>query len=166
MRKLSVQTLSRGLRHVKKRSRTLLSLRAGITLLLLVCAVAVLVVYGIKTYDRLDARGKSSVAIRLGDRLAGRVTGEDLDEAGAGGRSARSLLELLDEYGIKPLQGETLSCRLAGQDQFLLDSDEEVLASTQLVLDGEDWLLLLPDGSEKQLDSITVRLLPPEDETP
>lgn len=166
MRKLSVQTLGRGLRHVKKRSRTLLSLRAGVTLLLLVCAVAVLIVYGVKTYDRLDARGKSSIAIRLGDRLAGRVTGEDLGETDAGGRSARSLLPLLDEYGINPLQGETLSCRLSDQSELLLDSDEESLAATQLILDGQDWLLLLPDGSERQLDSITVRLLPPENDIP
>lgn len=77
----------------------------GIALL----TAVVLVVYGFIRQDRLSGPEGDSVDIYLGKNLAGCITQEDLAQPDAQGRRSAGLLDLLEAYGVEPLQGEALS---------------------------------------------------------
>lgn len=162
MPSLRLQTLRSRLRHVRRNSKTLAFLRLGITLLLCVCAAVALLLYGTRLRERLAPGSRNSLSVLYGNRLAGRITAEDLTDTDAQGRAYRPVQQLLNELGAEPLQGESVICSLA--DGTKMDLPEEYGSGACLALQSGRWMLLLPDGGEYPLVSLSIHIHPLEDE--
>lgn len=165
MTKLRLRTLARRLRHVRRSSKTVTRYRAWALLGIALLTALVLVVYGFIRQDRLSGPEGDSVDIYLGKNLAGCITQEDLAQPDAQGRRSAGLLDLLEAYGVEPLQGEALSYMDESGTEHQLSQDDEHLERTYLVRDNGRWLLQDADGRSDDLISIHIHVVPLEETT-